>query len=391
MKLSTALAAGLLAAAAATAASAAEAADLTVKVCPAEALHAYPLAAGTRFQSLIVPSLAVANTGQTPAELTEVTLELLDKGVAVDSRRLSGEALAAGLKSGAAVQGGMLQMFGWQFCDGRLLGEKPALSPAPSLAPAAAGLVTNQVFGWKGSRDALRITATAMRAGKPETATLTIPVRADTVKTKMVFPLKGRWFVAVAGTPHGGHRWALPEAFAYDVARIGADDKSFRGEGAKFADYYAYGEPVLAAGDGTVVDVVADQPENPDVLRRPGESFEAYGDRAGAIQMALVAKGDRAIAGNAVIIDHGNGEYSLYAHLRPGSIKVKAGEKVSAGQPIAQLGASGNVTEPHLHFQVCDGASPLHCAGVPLAFGNVELPYADGPRAIQGGDIVVAR
>lgn len=386
----TALAAGLMAAAATTAAGAANAADLTVKLCPGGGLHAFPLAPGTRFQSLVVPNVAVANTGAGPAQLTDVAFELLDKGVVVDSRHLTGEALAASLKGGAGVQGGMLQMFGWQFCDGRLLGDKPALAPTAALAPAAAGLITNQVFGWKGARDELRITATALRAGKAETATLSTPVRADTVKTKMVFPLKGRWFVAVSGTPHGGHRWALPEAFAYDIAQIGADDKTFRGEGTRFEDYYAYGAPVLAAGDGTVVEVVADQPENPEVLRRPGESFEAYGDRAGAIQMALVAKGDRAIAGNAVIVDHGDGEYSLYAHLKPGSLKVKVGDKVSAGQPLGELGASGNVTEPHLHFQVCDGPNPLHCAGVPLDFTNVELPYADGPRAIQGGDIVVA-
>jgi murein DD-endopeptidase MepM/ murein hydrolase activator NlpD len=197
--------------------------------------------------------------------------------------------------------------------------------------------------------------------------------------------------VAVAGTPHGGHRWGLPEAFGYDIVRIGADDRSFRGQGTKFADYYAYGAPVLAAGDGVVVEVVDDQPEDANILRRPGESFDAYGDRMGALQTALLKKGDRAVGGDSVLIDHGNSEYSLYAHLQPTGITVKAGQRVKAGQPLGRLGSSGNTTEPHLHFQVCDGRSALHCAGVPLAFTNVELPYADGPRAIQAGDIVVTK
>jgi murein DD-endopeptidase MepM/ murein hydrolase activator NlpD len=374
---------------AAVTASRAEAAGLELTACPGQALHAYPLAPGTRFQSLVVPGLAVANRGAEPAELTALTYELLDKGVVVDTRRLAGETLATALKGGASAQLGPMQMFPFQFCDGKLLGPAPHLSATATLAPGAGGLVTNQTFGWKGSRGELRITAVADRAGGSEQAAITLAIRADTVKTPMVFPLAGRWFVAVAGTPHGGHRWGLPEAFAYDIVRIGADDRSFRGQGTKFADYYAYGAPVLAAGDGVVAEVVDDQPEDPNVLRRPGESFDAYGDRAGALQMALLKKGDRAVGGNSVLIDHGNGEYSLYAHLQPGGITVKPGQRVKAGQPLGKLGSSGNTTEPHLHFQVCDGPSALHRAGVPLAFTNVELPYADGPRAIQAGDIVV--
>src|SRR5438270_751102 len=104
----------------ATSAGAASAAGLEAKLCPAGTLHAYPLAPGTRFQSLVVPNVALANAGNGPTELSDVTFELLDKGAVVDSRRLSGEALAAAVKSGSAAQ---LQMgvFPFQFCDGRLL------------------------------------------------------------------------------------------------------------------------------------------------------------------------------------------------------------------------------------------------------------------------------
>jgi len=366
----------------------ASAAGLEAKVCPAKTLYAYPLAPGTRFQSLVVPDLALVNRGEAAADLTEVTFELLDKGAVVDTRRVAGEALKAAVKGGSAAQL-QLGMFPFQFCDGKLLGEHPKLSSSDTLAGGTIGLIANQSFGWKGSRDELRVTAHATRGGEAETASVSIPISATSVKTPLRFPLAGRWAVVVAGTPHGGHRWALPEAFAYDVAAFGADDKSFRGQGQKLTDYYAYGAPVLAAGDGVVVEVVADQPETAQILRRVGETFDAYGDRMGALQMKLLKQGDRAIGGNSVLIDHGNGEYSLYAHLQPGSIPVKVGDRVTAGARIGRLGASGNATEPHLHFQVCDGPSGLHCSGIPLAFTNVELPYADGPRAIQAGDIVV--
>ncbi|MBC7802527.1 MAG: M23 family metallopeptidase [Candidatus Parcubacteria bacterium] len=56
--------------------------------------------------------------------------------------------------------------------------------------------------------------------------------------------------------------------------------------------------------------------------------------------------------GNGVRIDHGAGWYTLYCHLRRGSVTVKPGERVSAGQPLALVGLSGLTEYPHLHFSV---------------------------------------
>lgn len=56
--------------------------------------------------------------------------------------------------------------------------------------------------------------------------------------------------------------------------------------------------------------------------------------------------------GNAVIIDHGKGIWTLYAHIRMNGIKADKGEQVKQGQKIAEVGSTGNSTGNHLHFEV---------------------------------------
>jgi murein DD-endopeptidase MepM/ murein hydrolase activator NlpD len=69
--------------------------------------------------------------------------------------------------------------------------------------------------------------------------------------------------------------------------------------------------------------------------------------------------------GNHVVLDLGDGRYALYAHLKPGSAWVHEGQHVHRGQVLGLVGTSGNSSEPHLHFHVTDGPSPLASNGVP--------------------------
>ncbi|KAB2974055.1 M23 family metallopeptidase [Streptomyces sp. SS1-1] len=60
--------------------------------------------------------------------------------------------------------------------------------------------------------------------------------------------------------------------------------------------------------------------------------------------------GDGPAYGNAIVIKHGNGTYSQYAHLS--RIEVKIGQVVKTGQEIAKSGNTGNSSGPHLHFEI---------------------------------------
>jgi Membrane proteins related to metalloendopeptidases len=73
-----------------------------------------------------------------------------------------------------------------------------------------------------------------------------------------------------------------------------------------------------------------------------------YAAEAGVVILSQYSSG----YGNCIIIDHGNGLWTLYAHIRNGGLLVSEGDSVKRGDLIAEVGSTGNSTGPHLHFEV---------------------------------------
>lgn len=103
----------------------------------------------------------------------------------------------------------------------------------------------------------------------------------------------------------------------------------------RLANYVAMrnGVPVLAAAAGTVWKT-RDGIEDINVNDIGKETVDKYG------------------LGNTVFIDHGDGWVSIYGHMLKGSVRVKPGDPVAAGQPIGLVGLSGLTSFPHVHFMV---------------------------------------
>lgn len=87
----------------------------------------------------------------------------------------------------------------------------------------------------------------------------------------------------------------------------------------------------------------------------------------------------RRILGNHVVLAHGDGTFPLYAHLRHRSARVRPGDAVRREPVVAQVGSTGNTSEPHLHVQLMDAASPTAVDGVP-ANGAVVRTVPVGAR-----------
>lgn len=186
-------------------------------------------------------------------------------------------------------------------------------------------------------------------------------------------PMRGSsWLAANGPSNDSGHRRALltingrmtiAQRFAIDWVQLDDRGSTFSGYRLSNASYYAYGRPVLAVADGVVTAVKDGIPEN-------------VPQQTPVVPIAI----DSA-PGNHVLLDIGEGRFVLYAHLQPGSLLVRPGDQVSAGTPLGLLGNSGNSTEPHLHFHLCDANSPLACEGIPYVFDHFATP--DGPRRLE--------
>jgi len=175
----------------------------------------------------------------------------------------------------------------------------------------------------------------------------------------------GDWFVASATSHTTGHRRALmafdgrariSQRYAFDLMKFGEDGKLSHGDPSKNENFYGHGEDLLAVADGIVSHIQDGVTANiPPEVQKPGTMTREN------------------VGGNLVILDIGKGLYVVYAHVKPGSIRVKVGESVSRGQMLAGLGNTGNSTAPHLHFQLVDRNMLIAAEGLPYVFESFEV------------------
>lgn len=134
-------------------------------------------------------------------------------------------------------------------------------------------------------------------------------------------------------------------------------------------DYPGFGRAIHAMAGGTVVS-----------MRDARRDHRARNSWPALIWMVVVESlgrellGTGAILGNHVIVDHGDGTFAAYAHLKRGSAAVREGESVAAGQVLGQVGNTGNSSMPHLHVHLMDRAAPDAAAGIRMTWSGIERP-----------------
>jgi peptidase M23-like protein len=144
------------------------------------------------------------------------------------------------------------------------------------------------------------------------------------------------------------------------------DGAAFSGDEHTNPAYFSYGKPVLAVADATVLTARDGLPDNVPGYRN--EQFHAA---------TLITP--ETVAGNTITLDLGKGQFAHYAHLQPGSVRVKTGDHVHRGQVIARIGCSGDARAPHLHFQVTTASSGIVSGeGVPYVIDQFRLRSTAG-------------
>lgn len=196
--------------------------------------------------------------------------------------------------------------------------------------------------------------------GRRAEQTLSIPVKYYQQKTALIVPFRGLGVVGQDWITNGGHG-GFWNAFALDLRGLDenyAERKNGANENAASA---GWGREIIAPAAGTVVYARNDVPNNPLPGKEPGNDW-----------FAKLHDPVMAFAGNCVIIDHGNGEYSVMMHMQPGSLTVKVGDRVAAGQVVGKLGNSGDTFGPHVHYQLQSGPRLFQDQPLPFKFQDVE-------------------
>jgi Peptidase family M23 len=209
------------------------------------------------------------------------------------------------------------------------------------------------------------VTSAAMPPGKNQVTEQLASTKVDERTLPVLSaPLRGERYIAADGCcdavrhtravlPVNGQMF-LAQRYAIDYEQADPQNRIFTGDPHNPASYSIFGKEVLAVADGTVVGTRNDLPEQTPGTYPAGISIDEAD-------------------GNYVVLDIGNGFFVNYAHMQPGSVRPKLGDKVNRGEVIGLVGNTGNSVAPHLHLHVMDGPSPLASQGLPYLYDHFTL------------------
>lgn len=173
-------------------------------------------------------------------------------------------------------------------------------------------------------------------------------------------PLDGPVNVSWGGdTREVNYHVSFPDQrWAYDlIVRQGG--MRHQAQGDALEDYYVYNLPVVAPAAGIVRSAVDGEPDK---------------------QIGLRWRGGNP-AGNHIVVEVAPNQFLFIGHLKRGSVKVKPGDTVQAGQEVGRVGNSGRTQVPHVHIHLQDSPALGFGEGIPLYFYN----YRCEGRIIERG------
>jgi len=231
----------------------------------------------------------------------------------------------------------------------------------------AIGFFVVYVDPYLGSKvpSSLDVTVEFRSADDTTTGSLHIPLDVTTPLKAIGPPMSGSGWVAGNGLTNkipGAHRRSIlpmppisfAQRFAIDWMQY-VNGSLYSGDGSKNEDWFGYNHDLLAVADGKVVHIMTDVSLN-----------TPFHPPAVNITIANVC-------GNHVVLDIGDGNFVLYAHMIPGSATVTLNETVKKGQVLGKLGNTGNSGAPHLHLHVARCSVPVMCSDRAYVFESFWL------------------
>lgn len=328
-------------------------AQVTARIGP-ETAFVEPVRAGQAFNFDVI----VTNQGQTPVELSSIEVTYLDATGAVLFQREAdnnGSNPSISTLAGREIGAGEERMF---------------FNPFPVIAPelAVTSARVRLEFSVEGQDVPLEVVAShALR--RDATVTVRLPLRGDLLM----------WSAHDLMAHHRRFDYTIPDVrafginsnsgrYSYDFVILDSEGRRVVGDESVAENWVGFNAPVMAPGDGTVVEVRSDMPDT------------------GEWDQSQIPTDPNIIFGNHIIIEHAPGQFFVLAHLKQNSPSVRVGERVRTGQVIGHMGHSGSSLFPHLHFQVVDAPSFL-AEGVPSNFANFERLAGERVIRVRQGSV----